>query len=80
MMFSLMLAVDAGRREVGWLVCPSVWRGGVVVLTRGKFRSMVKTSWAEEAVYRKLMHVIKAESRPLWAVRGIVRRSRVISR
>ena len=60
-----MPAVEAGRREVGWLVFPSEWRGGVVGLTRGEFRSMVKTSWAEEAVCRQLMHVIKTESRPL---------------
>ena len=37
-----MPAVEAGRREVGWLVFPSEWRGGVVGLTRGEFRSMVK--------------------------------------
>jgi len=64
-MLILMPAVEAGRREVGWLVFPSEWCGGVVGLTRGEFRSMVKTSWAEEAVCRQLMHVIKTESRPL---------------
>ena len=52
LMLILMPAVEAGRREVGWLVFPSEWRGGVVGLTRGEFRSMVKMSWAEEAVCR----------------------------
>ena len=54
----------SSRRE--GLLGASVRRGGVVVVTRGRCRwSMVEKSWAEEAVSRQLMHVIKAVSRPL---------------
>ena len=55
-----------GSSRLEGLLGASVRRGGVVVVTRGRCRwSMVEKSWAEEAVCRQLMHVIKTEARPL---------------